>query len=269
MTHLSLFTGIGGFDLGFELARIETVAQVENNRFCLQVLRTRWPEVPRYEDIRDFDGREYRGVGVISGGDPCQGNSNASNIHQTAAATWGGEFIRVVAESEPEWVIRENPTTVRRDAAWPATRFAACLEELGYSCLICDLQCAALTGFSRLRTFVVGGGPGGIASFRRLLPEQPSNARNSQANEAPRAVLGCLTCHPRRYDTRDNYVVEDTGYIRVLDRHERLRAQGFPADWLPEGSSFRQVAAVTGNAVPVQVAHWFGCRLVAVNGGPV
>lgn len=52
MTHGSLFSGIGGFDLGFERAGIETVWQVEIDPFCRKVLKGNFPSAKRYQDIR-------------------------------------------------------------------------------------------------------------------------------------------------------------------------------------------------------------------------
>jgi len=53
MRFLSLFAGIGGFDLGLERAGMECVGQVENDPYCIKVLEKHWPNVPRWGDIRD------------------------------------------------------------------------------------------------------------------------------------------------------------------------------------------------------------------------
>ena len=53
MRFLSLFAGIGGFDLGLERAGMECVGQVENDPYCIKVLEKHWPDVPRWGDIKD------------------------------------------------------------------------------------------------------------------------------------------------------------------------------------------------------------------------
>ena len=53
MRFLSLFAGIGGFDLGLERAGMKCIGQVENDPYCIKVLEKHWPDVPRWGDIRD------------------------------------------------------------------------------------------------------------------------------------------------------------------------------------------------------------------------
>ena len=56
LTHGSLFSGIGGFDLGFERAGIKTLWQVECDPYALKVLEKHWPDVKRYTDVRSVHG---------------------------------------------------------------------------------------------------------------------------------------------------------------------------------------------------------------------
>lgn len=76
LTHLSLFTGIGGLDLAAEWAGFETVGQCEWADYPTKVLEKHWPDVPRWRDIHGLSADEFirrTGVGdltVISGGVP-------------------------------------------------------------------------------------------------------------------------------------------------------------------------------------------------------
>lgn len=67
LTHGSLFSGIGGFDLGFERAGITTVFQVEANDFCRKILRRRFPGVRQILDVQDVYrfAHEYPACGLL------------------------------------------------------------------------------------------------------------------------------------------------------------------------------------------------------------
>lgn len=60
MTVGSLFSGIGGFDLGLERAGFKIARQVESDPFCRKVLAKRWPGVEMLSDVREFHGRSRR-----------------------------------------------------------------------------------------------------------------------------------------------------------------------------------------------------------------
>jgi DNA (cytosine-5)-methyltransferase 1 len=110
MNHLSLFSGIGGFDLAAEWMGWENVAHVENNPFCLSFLKKRFPNTNSHTDINKFDGKEYAGsVDVVSGGFPCQPfSSNGQRKGKEDDRFLWPEMFRVIRESRPSWVVCEN-----------------------------------------------------------------------------------------------------------------------------------------------------------------
>ena len=89
MTHMSLFTGIGGIDIAAEWAGFKTVGQCEYADYPTKVLEKHWPDVPRWRDIRTLTGRSFhertglRTVDVVSGGFPCQPYTANQVIPQT------------------------------------------------------------------------------------------------------------------------------------------------------------------------------------------
>lgn len=114
---LSLFAGVGGFDLGLERASWECAGQVEIDPFCQKVLAKHWPNVWRYDDVRSLTGelvREHCGrVDAIVGGVPCQPASVAGKRKGTADDRWlWPDFLRLVSEVRPLWVLAENPRGV-------------------------------------------------------------------------------------------------------------------------------------------------------------
>ena len=110
MDVTSLFTGVGGLDLGLERAGMRTVAQVEIDPYARQVLEKHWPDVPRWEDVRDVGAATLPDADVLVGGFPCQDVSVAgarAGLDGDRSGLWF-EFARVIRETAPRWVLIEN-----------------------------------------------------------------------------------------------------------------------------------------------------------------
>lgn len=112
---LSLFAGIGGFDLGLErTGGFETVAFCEIDPFCRRVLAKHWPEVPCYEDVCELGAERLAvdgiAVDVICGGFPCQDISYAGPGCGLAGERSGlfFEIARLVGELRSRILLLEN-----------------------------------------------------------------------------------------------------------------------------------------------------------------
>lgn len=115
MTFGSLFSGIGGMDLGLERAGMECVWQVENDPYCLKVLEKNFPRVDQWGDVRTFPPGPPLSTAflfrpdLICGGFPCQPVSLAGAGKGEKDARWlWPEFERIIRLFGPSYVIVEN-----------------------------------------------------------------------------------------------------------------------------------------------------------------
>ena len=120
MNVLSLFSGIGGMELGLERAGMTVVGQVEINPFCRSILARHWPEVSRHDDVRTavawWQSRPRPVVDLVAGGFPCQPASDAGRRLGTDDPRWlWPAMADVIAALRPRWVLWENvPGLLRR-----------------------------------------------------------------------------------------------------------------------------------------------------------
>lgn len=107
----SLFSGIGGIELGLErTGGFETRWFVEREPYCQEVLRRHWPGKPIYDDIAAIDWGFVGPVDVLTGGFPCQDISNAGKregITGERSGLWK-EYLRAIRALQPGYVIVEN-----------------------------------------------------------------------------------------------------------------------------------------------------------------
>jgi DNA (cytosine-5)-methyltransferase 1 len=115
LTHIDLFSGIGGFALAAEWTGFKTIVFCEKDKWCQQVLKKHWPRILCVEDIKEFDGKAFRGATLLTGGFPCTPFSIAGKRRgkEDDRYLWP-EMFRVIKESRPTWVIGENVTGIVR-----------------------------------------------------------------------------------------------------------------------------------------------------------
>jgi DNA (cytosine-5)-methyltransferase 1 len=116
LTVGSLFSGIGGLDLGLERAGMQIVWQVEIDAYARHVLAKHWPDVARFPDVRDVGARHLVPVDLICGGFPCQDISAAgkkAGITGARSGLWK-EFYRIICELRPRYVLVENVAALTR-----------------------------------------------------------------------------------------------------------------------------------------------------------
>ncbi len=119
MTHGSLFSGIGGFDLAAQWMGWENKFHCEWNEFGQRVLNYYWPDAELFTDITKSDFKKYANqIDVLTGGFPCQPYSKAGKRRgkEDQRHLWP-EMLRVIREIKPRYVVGEN---VRGLITWNA-----------------------------------------------------------------------------------------------------------------------------------------------------
>ena len=155
MKVLSLFSGIGGIELGLEWAGMETIGQVEVDEYCNRILGKHWPDVVRYGDVRDLPLSSLPTPDLVCGGFPCQPVSTAGRRLGTSDPRWlWPPFASVVDALRPRYVLVENVPKVRNLGG---AEIVADLAAMGYDAEWGELSAAAFGApHLRRRFFLVG-----------------------------------------------------------------------------------------------------------------
>lgn len=128
----SLFSGIGGFELGLERAiPAETIWQVEQEKFCQSILKKHWPKAKIFDDVRNITKDNVEPVDILCGGFPCQDISIAGKTRglkgEKSGLWW--EMWRIISELRPRIIVLENVSNIIRLGG---REVAGSLAKIGY-----------------------------------------------------------------------------------------------------------------------------------------
>lgn len=255
MTFGSLFSGIGGMDLGLERAGMTCKWQVEIDPFCQKVLKKHWPDVKKYGDIRELTGDELERVDVIAGGFPCQDLSCAgkrAGIDGERSGLWA-EYARLLGFLRPKFVLIENVSGLLANE--PMRRVLGDLFALGFDAQWESIP-AASVGAPHLRDRVW------VFAYSR----QEHRISPRRGHDEGR----CPDLFPERDGRCKEIGSKDWELVALVPGIH----QGSSADWwLRQSVMARSINGVPrelvdaangafGNAVVPQVAEWIGERIL-------
>jgi DNA (cytosine-5)-methyltransferase 1 len=267
LTVGSLFSGIGGFDLGFERAGMEIKYQVEIDPFCQKVLAKHFPDAKRYGDIRTIETLDY--VDVICGGFPCQdisgANPNGQGLDGERSGLWY-EFARIIRTVKPRWVVVEN--VARLLSINDGRDFGIVLADLASSGYDAEWDVLPAAAFGaphlRERVFIVAHATseqGGRIFKRGLRTHNRSGVKDATHAHSKRGQGGgTQTLYRERRVSRGENIrsIEDWRERCDLFEPKLLRSlNGVPA-------GVHRLKGL-GNAVVPQIAEWIGNRIVTLD----
>jgi DNA (cytosine-5)-methyltransferase 1 len=189
LTGVSLFAGVGGFDLAMERNGVDVVANVEIDKQCQKVLAKHFPNAKQFSDITDVKGSDLIAAGfkpnrgIITGGFPCQDLSVAGKRRGLAGERSGlfWEIARLIEETQTEWFILENvPGLLTSNKGRDFGVVVGTMADIGYNLAwrVLDAQHFGVPQ-RRRRVFIVGRRTGDGLSAAEVLFKSEGLRRNT------------------------------------------------------------------------------------------
>lgn len=266
----SLFSGIGGCDLGFERAGFTTAWQVEIDPVNRAVLADRFPHAKQLEDVRECGKHNLTPVDVITGGFPCQDLSIQGKRKGLAGERSGlfFEVCRILREIQPSWVVLEN-----------VTGLLSCNDSKDFETVIKSLAQCGYVGYwrvlnaqyfgvpqARRRVFLVAG----LGQFPPLdfmadaSPVEHVRGKGGEKHEEISADTWagntlCTKNTPSKLAINEILIAHEYGRDQMLERERMSAPNGFCLG-LDEANLKETWSA--GNAIVPQVAEWVASHLI-------
>jgi DNA (cytosine-5)-methyltransferase 1 len=202
---LSLFTGGGGMDIGFELAGFSTITCVDNDPESCKTIRRNRPEWEMFEgDIRDF--KPKKSYDIIAGGPPCQGFSTAGkgDPNDPRNFLWT-EYFRIVNEVRPLALVLENVSGMTNQKnRHHLNGFMSQLGDLGYQVTWGILNAADFgVPQNRKRLIVIGA-----LGWKPELPQKAHDKREVTVREAIEDLINSKTAPNHEPNSHAAHVVQ-------------------------------------------------------------
>jgi DNA (cytosine-5)-methyltransferase 1 len=196
LTGVSLFAGVGGFDLAMQRQGVKVVASVEIDSKCNEVLARHFPDATQFTDVTTVKGEDLINAGfnpskgIITGGFPCQDLSVAGKRAGLAGERSGlfWEIARLVEETQTEYFIIENvPGLLTSNKGRDFGVVIGTMADIGYSLgwRVLDAQYFGVPQ-RRRRVFIVGRRSGNSSSPAEILFKSNGLRRDNTQSQPTR-----------------------------------------------------------------------------------
>lgn len=280
---VSLFAGIGGFDLAFQSIGVDTILACEIDKIAQHVLKTNFPNVKITSDICELN-KIPKGADILCAGFPCQDISTigAKKGLDGTRSSLIKEVFRLLRDSKIEWVVIENVTNMLHlHKGETINTIIEGLEELGYNWAYRTIDSMAFVPQHRCRVFVVASlhfdprdvllsgssdlDLGVITSSEFIEPcgfywTEGKYAIGLYQNNIPTLKCGSTIGIPSA-----PAIVFPNGDVGSPDVRDAERFQGFPSDWTKPAEDIAKPSSrwkLIGNAVTVDTVAWIANKII-------
>lgn len=281
---VSLFSGIGGFELAFQHVGISTTLMCEIDPIAQHILKKNLPKVKLVSDICDLK-KLPKGTDILCAGFPCQDLSSIG-VKQGLDGSRSSlvlEVLRLLRQDQVEWVIFENvPYMLRLKKGEAIRTIVEALEELGYKWAYRTIDSMAFVPQHRSRVYVVASlhnDPRDVILSGNLLKKQGAittetfsepcgfywtegkYALGLYQNAIPTLKVGSsigIASPPA--------IAFPDGIVASPDIRDAEKLQGFPVDWTEPAEELTKTAGrwkLVGNAVTVNTVEWIANKIIS------
>lgn len=257
----SLFSGIGGFELGLERAipNSETIWQVEQNTYCQGILKKHWPQAKIFDDVRNITKDNVEPVDILCGGFPCQDISVAGKMGgldgERSGLWW--EMWRIIGELRPRIIVLENVSNILRLGG---RQVLGSLAQIGYDAEWCVISASQFGApHKRNRWFCVAY-PNSESQSNSPNNEEAleGDSSNSTGKNIQKQSIDTFSMETKiRYQHNDSRI----NGIHPTNYWERYAPES-PLCHVDDGISNRVARLkALGNAIVPQCSEWVGKQI--------
>ncbi len=258
LTVGSLFSGIGGLDLGLERAGMQVIWQSEIDPYACKVLKKHWPEVPNHGNIKEINWRDVVRPDVICGGYPCQPFSTAGKRQGENDERHLWPWVRdAISALRPRYAILEN---VRGHLSMGGTTVIGQLAEIGYDAEWRVISAASVGANHRRDRIIIVAYPNSSHApngrQRETVPSQDRGGRNDRSGsrgDTWQVSMGSTGCDPGYVADTNN---TRSGTPRSDNQRQRAESQQKRQNESQSWASRR--GANVANTDLWQVSGWHG-----------